>query len=125
MSPNGRGQRALELVHGGARLERCDSVHEIRDGFGLHEVQPAVEVGAQSELAGFGQPRSGGHRELDDAAEQDGTAMRADLHDVLAGEGMRRGEERHDDSIEHTRPAPRPGLARRCQPASRASRESP
>ena len=92
--PNRRGERALELVHGRARLERRDSVHEIGNGFGLYQVQSAVEVGTQRELAGLGQPRARRHRELDDAAKQHRAAVRADLHDVFTGEGTRRGEER-------------------------------
>ena len=63
-------ERAFELVHCRARLQRRDRVDEIGDRFGLHQVEPAVEIRAQRELARLGQPRARRHRHLDDPPEQ-------------------------------------------------------
>ena len=89
-----RGERALELIHRRARLERRDGVDQIGDGLGLHEIEPAVEVRAQRELARLGQPRAGRHRQFDDAPQQQRAAVPADLDDVVARVGVRRGETR-------------------------------
>ena len=89
---NRRRQRALELIHRRARLKRRDRVDEIGDRLRLHEIDPAVEVRAQRELAGLGEPRARAHRELDDALEQHRAAVPADLDDVVARVGMRRLE---------------------------------
>ena len=62
MSPNRRGQRALELIERGARLQRRDRLDEVGDGFGLNEIELAVEKRAQRELARLGEPRASDHR---------------------------------------------------------------
>ena len=67
---NAPRQRALELIHRGARLQRRHRVHQIGNGLGLHEIDAAVEVGAQRELARLGQPRACRHRQLDDSLQQ-------------------------------------------------------
>ena len=48
------------------------------------------------ELTGLGQPRALLHRRRDDRAQQDGASVRADLDDVLAGVGVRRGKKGED-----------------------------
>ena len=93
-------QRSLELVERGTRLQRGDCVDEVANRLGLHQIHPAVQVRAQRELAWLRQPRASAHRRFDDPAQQDRAAMGADLDDILAGVGVRRGEERQDGPIE-------------------------
>ena len=57
-------QRAFELIERRARLQRRHRVDQIRDRFGLHQIDAAVQVGAQRELARLGEPRAGLHRRL-------------------------------------------------------------
>ena len=104
-------ERPFELVVGGASLERRHRVDEIAHGFGLHQIDPAVQKRAQRELAGFGQARSLSHRRLDDRAKEDRATVGADLDDVLAGVRVRAGEERQD----------RPGRRRRSGTGRRRS----
>ncbi len=49
------GQRALQLIHRRLRLNQRHRIDEITDRFGLHEIEPAVEIRAQRELAGLRQ----------------------------------------------------------------------
>ena len=42
-----------------ARLQRRDGVDQVGDGFGLRQIELAVDVRAQCELTGLGQPRAG------------------------------------------------------------------
>ena len=69
---NRLGQRPLELVHRGPRLERGDGVDQIGHRFRLREVDPPGEIGAQGELARLGEPRAGRHRQFDDATNRSG-----------------------------------------------------
>ena len=92
-------ERSFQLIVGGASLERRHRVDEIAHRFGLHQIDPAVQKRAQRELARFGQARSLGHRRLDDRAQEDGTAVGADLDDVLAGVRVRAGKERQDHLV--------------------------
>ena len=54
-----RRQRALELIERRARLQRRHRVDQIAHRLGLHQIEPTVQVGAQRELAGPGEPRAG------------------------------------------------------------------
>ena len=60
------GQRPFQLIERRAGLQRSDGVDEIGDGFGLHEIDPAVEECAKRELARLREPRSQRDRLLDD-----------------------------------------------------------
>ena len=71
-----------------------------RDRLRLHEIDPLVEIRAQRELARLCEPRTVAHRLADDRLQQHGTAVRADLGDVLAGVRMRRGEKGDDDAVD-------------------------
>ena len=48
----------FELIERRARLQRRHGVDQIGDGFGLHQIDPAVEERAQRELARLGEPRA-------------------------------------------------------------------
>ena len=108
-----RRQRALELVHRRASLERRDRVHQIRHGLRLYQVQSSMQVRAKREFTGLGEPRAGGHREPDETLQDGRAAVRAELDDVLAGVGVRRGEPRGHHVIDRlARPRSDPRLAR-------------
>ena len=62
------------------------------DGFGLGEVEAAGEEGALGELAGVGEPGTGGEGAVEDGVEDDGGAVGGDLGEVFAGVAVR-GEE--------------------------------
>ena len=96
-------QRAFELIHGRASLQRRHRVHQIGHGFRLDEIDPAIEVRAQRELARLGQSRTSPHRELDDALEEHRTAVPADFHHVVACVGVRTLKPRDDDLINRAR----------------------
>ena len=89
---NSPGERAFELIERRARLGRRDGVDQVGDGLGLDEVDAAVQECAQREFTGLRQTRTGDHRVLDDLAEHNRTAVRADLDDVLARIRMRSRE---------------------------------
>ena len=82
-----------QLIERRARLQRRHRVDQIGDRFRLHQVDPAVQKRAQRELARLGEPRAGVDRGLHDRAQHDRAAVRAQLDDIVAGVGMRRGED--------------------------------
>ena len=65
--------------------EAKDHIEDSLKALGLDQIETAVQVGAQRELAGLGQARAGRHRRFDDALEQQRAAVGADLDDVFAG----------------------------------------
>ena len=73
---------------------------QVGDGFGLCEVELAVEEGALAELAGACMARAERGAFGHDALEDDGTAVRLQFDDVLAGEARGRGEEQGDAVVE-------------------------
>ena len=122
-------QRAIELIERESRLRRCHRVDQIGDGFRLHQIELAVEEGAQRELARRRQARAGGHGAADDAIEQHRAAVRGDLDDVVAGVGRRRREPGEHHLIDrraarHAAPASS-GAARRRTVARRAPSAGP
>ena len=93
------GERAFELVKGRARLQRSDRVDEIGHRLGLHEIDPPVQERAQREFARLGEACAGFDCALDDRPKHDRAAVRADLDDVFAGVGVRRGKVGRDHLI--------------------------
>ncbi len=55
---------AFHLLRRDARLVESGGVDQIAHGLGLRQIDAAVQVGAQGELAGLGQPRAGLERAL-------------------------------------------------------------
>ncbi|OLB60903.1 MAG: hypothetical protein AUI11_11970 [Acidobacteria bacterium 13_2_20CM_2_66_4] len=93
-------QRPLELIEGGARLERRHRIDQIGDGFGLHQIDPAVEERAKRELAGLGKARAPIDCRFDDRAQDHRASVRAHFDDIVARIGMRSGERRDDNLID-------------------------
>ena len=54
-------QRAVQLIERGPRLQRRHRIDEIGDRFGLRQIDAAVQIRAQRELAGLRQPRARRH----------------------------------------------------------------
>ena len=97
------GQRALQLIERGARLERRHRVDQVGDRFGLRQIDPAVQKCAKRELAGLREPRAAAPSPpRRSPAQDDGTAVRAQLDDVLAGVGVRGGKEGRDHLIDRS-----------------------
>ena len=62
IAPIVRVKRAVQLIEGGARLQRRDRIDQIGDRLRLHQVDPAVHERAQRELARLGEAGAGGNR---------------------------------------------------------------
>src|SRR5580693_3963140 len=97
------GESALELLGRDLSLVECLRVDEVADGFGLGEIDAAVEKGAHGELARLGGARSGGDAQLDDVPKHDRRAMGRDLDDVVGGVGTGPGEVGDDDFVDASR----------------------
>ena len=88
--------RTFGLPRGDARLIQRGGFDQIAHAFGLRQIDAAVEIGAQSELAGLGQAGSGRAGALQSIAQHGGRAVTGDLDHVFSGVGLGRGEEGHD-----------------------------
>ena len=97
---DGSRQRALELVHCRARLQRRDGIDQIGDGLCLDQVEPAVQMGPQRELARLAETRAQVHGKLDDPPKQNHAAVAADLDDVIAGKRPWRSEPGDNDLVQ-------------------------
>ena len=86
------GDGALRLLGGDARLIERGGFDEVADGFGLREVDAAVEKSAQGEFAGFSEAGAGADSAVETMPEDDGGAVAGDFDDVLGGVGLRGGE---------------------------------
>ena len=93
--------RALRLLRGDARLVERGGFDQIADGFGLGEIDAAVEESAQREFARFGEARARAHGAVEAVPQDDGRAMAGDFDHVFGGVGTRRGEVGDDDFIDH------------------------
>ena len=94
------GDGAAGLLGGDAGLVERGGVDEVADGFGLREIDAAVEVGAQGEFAGFGEAGAGFQGALDGVAQDHGRAVAGDFDDVLGGIGTGSFEERGDHLVD-------------------------
>ena len=93
MGARRRERAPPKLLGGEARLVQGGGVDEVADGFGLGEVEAAVEERALGELAGAGQAGAIGEGVGEQEVEHDGGAVGGDFEDVLAGVGGGCGEE--------------------------------
>ena len=84
---------AVHLLRGDARLVERGGVDQIAHGFGLRQIDAAVQIRAQREFARLGQARAGFERALQREAQDDRRAVAGDLDHVFGGVGSRRGEE--------------------------------
>ena len=91
---------ALELIERDPRLQRSHRVDQIGDRFRLNEIHLAVHERAQGEFARPRETRTSIDRALQHLLQDDGTAVRAELDDVLARVGVRRRKPCGDDLID-------------------------
>ena len=75
------------------------SRNQVRDRFCLNEIHLAVDERAQGEFARPRESRTSSDRALQYLLQDDGTAVRAELNDVLARVGVRRRKPCGDDLI--------------------------
>ena len=104
-------KRAAELprrVRG--RLRRL-GVYEVDDGFGLRQVELAVQKGAFGEFPRQSLPRAGGKQGLQPGREHRGRAVALQLHGILPGVAVRRAGIDGQRLVDH---APLP-VAQRAQ----------
>ena len=73
---------------------------EVRDGFGLRQVDPAGEVGATGELAGFGETAAAREAVFGDPAHEQRVAVAGDLERVITGERTAGGPEHGHDLVD-------------------------
>jgi hypothetical protein len=92
-------QSAFELIECRAGLQRRHCIDQIAHGLCLHEIESTSQVSAEREFSGLREPRPGIDRGFDDLAEQHRASMCTDLHDMLAGVGVRSGEPGDDRLI--------------------------
>ena len=74
----------FSLTHGDVVGGLVGGGDEVGDGFGLAEVELAVEVGAHGELAGTGHSATVLDEEVEDATDDVSGAVTGDFHGVLA-----------------------------------------
>ena len=79
------GQCAFKLLRRNFGLEQGLRINQIADGFGLGEIDAAVQEGAHGEFAGLSQARSGCQRQLDDASQNHWRAVGGDFDNVVCG----------------------------------------
>src|SRR2546430_1698915 len=68
-------------------------IDQVHDGFGLCQVEPPIEKGAQGKLAGVSHTGSPRQYQAQYALEDKRSTMPLDLHDILTGIGTRRTHE--------------------------------
>ena len=95
---------------------------EIGDGFGLYEIELAIEKGASGEFAGFGNPQPEAAEHLHNRGKHGATAVQMKLGDILTGDAARGREPQHEPVIEPLTglgvdQTSSPRYARRRQPA--------
>jgi len=77
-------------------------VNHFADGFGLQEVDAAVEECAAGEFSGFGEPASTLEQRLQQVTHHNRAAVAGKLDHILHGEGGGRAEEESDDFVNHS-----------------------
>ena len=90
----------LELGGGEARCAFGTGLDEIQDGFGLSQIEFAVQKSAFGEFAGFGLACAGGQEGLQNAASGLGSAVALDFGGIFAGERVRGAENEQQGIVE-------------------------
>ena len=91
---------AIELAERLASLRLGLGRSEIGDGFGLQQIELAVEKGPPGELAGLGEPQTETAQYLHDGGEHGAAAMHMKLGDILPGGAARRRKPQHQPVVE-------------------------
>ena len=92
--------RALRLLRGDARLIERGGFDQIADGFGVRQIDAAVEISAQGEFARFGEAGAGAYGAVETVAQNDGRAVAGDFDHVFGGVGFRGREVGDDDFVD-------------------------
>src|SRR5579862_2664576 len=92
--------RSFGLLRGDARLVQRCSFDQIAHGFGLRQIDAAVQVRPEGEFARLGQPCSGLAGALQRIPQHGRRAMARNLDNVLGGVGSRGGEEGRDHMVD-------------------------
>ena len=102
VGPAGDVPAELAGEHAPRRGERAfgTGMDEVRDGFGLRQVDASGEVGATRELAGLGETTTAREAVFGDPAHEQRVAVAGDLERVIAGERTAGGPEHGHDLID-------------------------
>ena len=90
---------AGELFIGRAQGEVRPRMNQVRHGFGLREVEAAIEEGALGELTGQGEARAVFQHGVEDGFGGENAAMTGDFHHVFAGVGARSAHHGAEDFV--------------------------
>ncbi len=95
-----RGEFSLHGTHGGARRRRAAGVDEISDGFGLGNIDLAVQKGAFAEFARPGHAAAQLEQPLQQRIEHPDPAVALQLQDMFAGVGGGSGKVQGQSTVE-------------------------
>ena len=93
-------QCAFKLLGSDAGLEERLRVDEVANGFGLGEIDTAVQKGTHGELAGFGEASAVLKGEFDDVSEDHGRSVGRNLDEIVGGVRVRFLEKGDDNFID-------------------------
>ena len=93
-------QHAVKIAEGELGLERGAGVDEIRDRFGLHQIELAIEHRAFGEFARLRKSRTAREDRGDDALDEQRTSVQRQFDEIVAGERVRRDVADGDALIE-------------------------
>ena len=82
--------RAFHLLRRDASLIQGSGFNEVADRLSLRQIDAAVEIGAQSEFARFGQARTSYTGAFDTVAQDNRRSMARDFHHIFGGVRTRR-----------------------------------
>jgi len=91
---------AVELAAGGTKGAIGTGTDEVGDGFGLGEIEFAVDEGGTGEFSRFGSTTAAGKEVVENALDEEGIAVAGDFEEVFAGVGGRGREAGEDYLVE-------------------------
>jgi len=97
---NATAERSSHLACGLTSLREGLRFDEVTDGFGLSEIEFSGEERALGELSWFGEASTESETLTKEEIENDGRAVSSDFDEVVAGVGIRGGEEGDDGIID-------------------------
>jgi hypothetical protein len=85
---DGFGKLALQRTHRRTGSAGRRGVDQIGNGFGLCQIELAIEEGAAAEFAGFGQPRTEIEAARQEHLHDNRSAVALQFEDIFAGKGI-------------------------------------